>query len=163
MRKVRLVLFVMLALPFVASFAALGAAHAAPAGAEKEVLAALETWRRAMVEKDAAGFEKVFHPDLVYGHSSGAIENKTQAIDHVVKSATVLKAVELSETKVKFHGKETAFVTGKVHYDKHPKDAPSFHQYLNVLSVFVKTPQGWQMIARQSTEPKPTPPIARAK
>jgi ketosteroid isomerase-like protein len=160
MRKLTLLLVVVLTLPFTAWLAS---AQAAPAGAEKEVLAALETWRKAMVEKDAAGFEKVFHPELVYGHSSGAIETKAQAIDHVVKSATVLKAVDLTDTMVRFHGKETAFVTGKVHYDKHPKGAPSFHQNLYVLSIFVKTPRGWQMIARQSTEPKPTPPIAQAK
>ena len=32
-----------------------------------------------------------------------------------------------------------------------------------VLSVWKQTPKGWQMIARQSTEPNPAPPAATAK
>ncbi|HEY0705354.1 MAG TPA: nuclear transport factor 2 family protein [Polyangia bacterium] len=158
MRNFAVALAVMLVLPFAGSARV---ARAAEGGAEKGVLGALESWRRAMLEKDAAGLAQVFHADLRYGHSSGAIETKAQAIDHVIKSATVFKAVDLTNTKVSLHG-ETAFVTGQVHYEKHPKGLPILHQQLFVLSVWVKTPRGWQMIARQSTEPKPQP-VAQAK
>lgn len=129
---------------------------------EKKVLAAVETWRQAMLTKDAAAFDRVFHPQLSYGHSIGLQENKTQATDHVLKSTTVYKAVDLAETKVDVRG-DMALVTGKVHYEKHPKGQPVLHQNLVVLSVWVKTPRGWQMIARQSTEPKPAQPIAQTK
>jgi ketosteroid isomerase-like protein len=129
---------------------------------EKEVLAAQETWRQAMLTKDPAAFDKVFHPALHYGHSIGLVENKTQATDHVLKSTTIYKAVELTDTKVNVRG-DVAVVTGKAHYEKHPKNQPVLHQNLVILSVWVKTPNGWQMIARQSTEPKPTPPVAQAK
>jgi len=129
---------------------------------EKAVLAALETWRQAVLKKDAAAFDKVFHPDLRYGHSIGLLENKTQATDHVLKSTTIYKTVDLSDTKVDVRG-EVALVTGKVHYEKHPKGKPVLHQHLVVLSVWTKTPKGWQMIARQSTEPNPTPQVAQAK
>ncbi len=127
---------------------------------EKEVLAALETWRQAMLTKDAAKFDKVFHSALSYGHSIGLVENKTQATDHVMKSTTVYKAVELSDTKVDVRG-DTAVVTGKARYEKHPKGAPVLHQNLVTLSVWAKTPRGWQMIARQSTELKPPTPVAQ--
>ena len=126
------------------------------------MLAAVETWRQAMLTKDAAAFDRVFHPQLSYGHSIGLVENKTQATDHVMKSTTVYRAVDLTETKVDVRG-ETALVTGKAHYEKHPKGQPVLHQNLVVLSVWVKTPRGWQMIARQSTEPKPAQPIAQTK
>jgi ketosteroid isomerase-like protein len=128
--------------------------------AEKEITAALERWRHAMLKKDAAAFDEVFHPDLVYGHSIGLIETKTQATDHVLKSTTVYKAVDLAETRIKVRG-NTAYVTGKIHYEKHPKDQPVLHQHLVVLSVWTKGARGWQMIARQSTEPKPTPTVAK--
>jgi ketosteroid isomerase-like protein len=90
------------------------------------------------------------------------VENKTQATDHVLKSTTVYKAVDLSETRVGVRG-EVALVTGKAHYEKHPKGQPVLHQHLVVLSVWTKTARGWQMIARQSTEPKPAQPVAQAK
>jgi len=123
---------------------------AAASAAEKEVLAAMDLWKRAMVKKDVAAFEAVFHPDLTYGHSSGLIENKTQAIDHVVKNATVYDDVRFADTKVSVTG-NTALVTGKVQYLKHPKDQKVIVQDLVVLSVWVKTAKGWQMRARQAT------------
>jgi hypothetical protein len=129
---------------------------------EKDVLAAVETWRQAMLTKDPAAFDKVFHPSLSYGHSIGLVENKTQATDHVLKSSTIYKAVDLSETRVNVRG-DTAVVTGKAHYEKHPKGQPVLHQNLVVLSVWVKTARGWQMLARQSTEVKPAPPVAQSK
>ena len=129
-------------------------ASAAASPAEKEVLAAQETWRLAMLKKDAAAFDKVFHPDLSYGHSIGLIENKAKATDHVMKSTTVYDDITLTDTKVSVRG-ETALVTGKMKYLKHPKDQKVIVQNLVVLSVWVKTPKGWQMLARQSTEQKP--------
>jgi ketosteroid isomerase-like protein len=132
------------------------AALATPA--EKEVLAAMELWKRAMLTKDLAAFDQVFHPDLTYGHSSGLLENKTQAIDHVVKSTTVYDDVRFADTRVSVTGK-TALVTGKVQYLKHPKDQKVIVQDLATLSVWVKTARGWQLRARQATltnrEPAP--------
>jgi hypothetical protein len=130
---------------------ALGSQPAVAANpAEKEVLAAMELWKRAMLKKDPVAFEAVFHPDLTYGHSSGLIENKAQAIDHVVKSATVYEDVRFADTRVSVTG-NTALVTGKVQYFKHPKDQKVIVQDLVVLSVWVKAPKGWQMRARQAT------------
>ena len=149
-------------LPLAFMFVSLTAAADSPDKAEQAVRGAMETWRQAMLTKDAAAFDKVFHPDLRYGHSIGLIESKQQATEHVLKSTTVYKKVELTDTQVKLYG-DTALVTGKAHYEKHPKGAPVLHQHLVVLSVWVKTPKGWQMIARQSTEPNPTPPAATAK
>src|SRR5688572_29307880 len=119
------------------------AVAAAGSPAEKEVLAAMEVWRHAMMKKDAAAFDRVFHPELSYGHSSGAVENKQQATDHVMKSTTVYEAVTFADTKVSLRG-GTALVTGKVQYLKHPKDQKVLTQNLVVLSVWVKGPQGWQ-------------------
>jgi len=129
---------------------ALGPRPAAAASAEGEVLAAMEVWRGAMLKKDGAAFDKVFHPDLTYGHSSGLIENKTQAIDHVVKSTTVYDDVRFADTKVSVTG-NTALVTGKMQYLKHPKDQKVIVQDLVVLSVWVKMAKGWQLRARQAT------------
>jgi ketosteroid isomerase-like protein len=143
---------------------ALGSLVSAPAlaaaPADKEVLAAMDAWKQAMIKKDKAGFEKVYHPDLQYGHSSGKIETKAEAIDHVVKSQGAYKAVNFSDTKVNVQGK-TAVVTGKVDYleNAHGKDNTV---NLVVLSVWTKGPQGWQMLARQATKPTPPAPAAAA-
>jgi ketosteroid isomerase-like protein len=130
---------------------------AVAAPADKEVLAAQDTWRQAVMKKDRALFDKVLHPELSYAHSSGAIETKAQAIDHVVKGHVDYVAVNFADTKVKVLG-NTAFVTGKVDYHQKGKDKTTITK-LFVLSVWVKGAQGWQMIARQATRPTPPEPV----
>jgi ketosteroid isomerase-like protein len=135
------------------------AAPALGASADKEVLAAMDAWKQAMIKKDKAGFEKLYHPDLAYGHSSGVVETKEQAIQHVLGGEGTYTAINFGpDTKVRVHG-NTAFVTGKVDYQEraHGKDNVV---NLVVLSVWMKSGPGWQMIARQAT--KPTPPAAAA-
>jgi ketosteroid isomerase-like protein len=144
---------VALALTFLVTAPALGAATA-----EGEVLAAQDLWKQAMLKKDAATFDKVFHPDLTYGHSSGLVETKAQAIKHVLGGEGTYQAINFSDTRVHVQG-STAMVSGKVEYREHAhgKDSSS---NLVVLSVWVKDRGGWQMIARQAT--KPTPPATPA-
>jgi ketosteroid isomerase-like protein len=142
---------------------------AAPAGAapsehgknEKEVLARLDVWKEAMMKKDKAAFEKVLHPDLTYGHASGLIETRDQAIQHVVGSKASYTAINFNDTKVRVQG-NTAMVTGKVDYQEHGATGKDTTINLVVLSVWVKGAPGWQMIARQATKPLPPAPPAAA-
>jgi ketosteroid isomerase-like protein len=132
---------------------ALAPAASNPA-AEKEVLAAMNTWKQAAMKKDRVLFDKVLHADLTYAHSSGQIETKQESIDHIVNSKVIYQVVNFSDTKVRVYG-DTAFVTGKVDFHQKTGDAMNVIN-LVVLAAWVKGPQGWQMIARQST--RPTPP-----
>ena len=120
---------------------------------EQEVLAAQDLWRQAMTRKDRAAFEKVLHPELRYGHSSGLIETKAQAIQHVLGSTAIWERIEFRDTLVKVQG-DTAIVTGKV--DVHQRGTKNRTLIkLVVLSVWKKGPPGWQMLARQATRPEP--------
>jgi ketosteroid isomerase-like protein len=134
----------------------------AAASAEKDVLSAMEAWRQAMLKKDRAALDKAFHTDLTYGHSSGVVEDKAQAIEHVVAGAGTYLAINLTDTKVRVQG-NTALVTGKAEYQERTNGKDAIAN-LVVLSVWLKSPKGWQMIARQATKPAapavaaPTPP-----
>jgi hypothetical protein len=149
-------------------FSLLGAAPAlaAPAEAkakaeveaEKQVLDAMDVWKQAMIKKDRAAFEKVLHPDLTYGHSSGMVESKAQTVEHLVNSKATYVAINFADTKVRVQGK-TALVTGKVDYQERTNGKDTMIN-LVVLSVWVKGSPGWQMIARQAT--KPAPPASAA-
>ena len=117
--------------------------------AEKEVMAAMQTWRTAMMKKDGAALAKLYHEDLSFGHSSGIVENKAEAVNHMVTTKVDYAAVDLIETKIKVQG-NLALVNGRVNY-KQVTDGKTTDIKLHVLHVWVKTPQGWQMIGRQST------------
>jgi ketosteroid isomerase-like protein len=115
---------------------------------EKAVLAALDAWKQAMVKQDRAALDKLFHPELSYAHSSALVETKAQAIPHIMDGAG-WEAIELAETTVRMQG-NVAIVNGKTDMHQRNKGKPTTISKLIVLTVWVKGPQGWQMIARQA-------------
>jgi ketosteroid isomerase-like protein len=115
---------------------------------EKAVLSALDDLKEAMLKRDRAALEKVLHPELTYGHSSATLETKAQAIAHIVDGLG-WEAIELADTAVRLQG-NVAIVNGKADLHQRNKDKPTTVAKLLVLTVWVKGPQGWQLIARQA-------------
>ena len=109
--------------------------------ASKEVVAASDAWRQAMIKNDAAAQEKYMHPDLVYVHSNGRIQSKTD----VIAGKEVIKTMDFSETTVLVYG-TTALIKAKV-----DQQGAAHTAHLIVLHVWLKGPTGWQLIARQAT------------
>jgi ketosteroid isomerase-like protein len=120
----------------------------AASSSEKAVLAALDAWKEAMLKKDRAALEKIFHADLSYGHSSAMVETKDKAIPHIVDGLG-WDAIEFSDTTVRLQG-NTALVNGKTDMHQRNKDGKVTISKLISLTVWVKGPKGWQMIARQA-------------
>jgi ketosteroid isomerase-like protein len=125
------------------------AAQPSDSQAEKEVTAAMESWRQAMLKKDGTGLARLYHEDLRYGHSSGLVEDKKTAVNHIVTSKADYASVDLIDTKVSVHD-NVALVNGRVNF-KQVTAGKATDVKLHVLHVWVRTPQGWQMIGRQST------------
>jgi ketosteroid isomerase-like protein len=141
----------------------LAAAPARAAGAaDKDVLAAMDVWRQATMKKDKALFEKVYHPDISYGHSSGLVETKAQAIEHVVTNAVVYEGIDLTDSRVRVFG-NTALLDGKMEMRQRATDGKVNVVNLVYLTVWLKSGRSWQMVGRQATRPAPpTPPAAAA-
>ena len=121
---------------------------AAPATSkdDKEVLAAMDAYKEAMIHKDGAALDKLLSNDLTYTHSGGQLETKADVIKSITTSKTIVEAMDFSDTTVRVYG-NMALVKGKV--DLYHSKTNIVH--MNVLHVWMKTPQGWQMIARQAT------------
>jgi ketosteroid isomerase-like protein len=114
--------------------------------AEQEVLAAMDAYKDAMIHKDGAALDKLLSPDLTYTHSGGQLETKADVIKSIITSKTIVEAIDFSDTTVRLYG-NIALVKGKV--DLWHSKTNIVH--MNVLHVWMKGPQGWQMIARQAT------------
>lgn len=112
---------------------------------EKGALACLEAYRTAMMKRDGAALEKIFHKDITYSHSNGRLENKAEAIAAATKGTNLTEIMDFSDLKVRVYG-NTAIIRGDAHIKSNTNDLK-----LNVLYVFLKTAEGWQMTARQST------------
>ena len=131
---------------FTILFSALIVSAASTSKADQEVLAAMDAYKEAMIHKDGAALDKLLSNDLTYTHSGGQLETKADVIKSITTSKTIVEAMDFSDTTVRVYG-NMALVKGKV--DLYHSKTNIVH--MNVLHVWMKTPQGWQMIARQAT------------
>jgi ketosteroid isomerase-like protein len=122
---------------------------------EKEVLAAMDAYKQAMMKKDAAALAKIVSDDLTYTHSSNLHQDKA-ALLASLKENTIVEAIDFKDLKVRVYG-GTALVKGDVDFRNNAAGVVTVSK-LNVLHVLVKGPQGWQLVARQATRyPDPAP------
>ena len=139
-------------------FCAVAAGIAALVGAsgkdEHDLLNTMQTWKQAMLHRDAAALDKLYHPDLTYSHSSGKTETKQEAIDAVTKGNNYPEKIDMAGLTVRVYG-NTALVKGNLTIANNNNGTKQTLQ-LSVLHVFIKGPQGWQLVARQSTRLNPS-------
>ena len=128
------------------------AASLSAADPKADVLAAMESWKQAMLAKDTAALDRLLHPDLTYSHSNGMTQTKAD----VLKSPGSNQSITFSETTVRVYG-DTALVKGLVEFVSISSAGTPATAHLSVLQVWIKGPQGWQLVARQATKVNPLP------
>jgi ketosteroid isomerase-like protein len=131
---------------FLLSAAILPAANP-DAKTEKEIMAAMEAYKQALIKRDAAALSKVLSDDLIYTHSSNLHQDKAAVLESL-KGNTFPEAIDFKDLKVRVYG-NTAVVVGDVDFHNNSGGVVSVIK-LNILHVLVKGPQGWQMVARQA-------------
>ena len=114
---------------------------------EKDILATLAVWRQAALQGDAATLDKLFPPALTYSHNNAKIENKAQAIAGAVSPETKSKGVEYYDLVTHVYG-NTAVMTGRCVITTSADHVNNMH----LLVVWLKGPQGWQIVARHSVK-----------
>jgi len=115
----------------------------------KEILALEDARFRAMVATDVALLDAMFHPDLIYTHSSAVVDTKATYLEALKSGKTRYKSQKRFEERVRVCG-DCALVTGRAEMEAEVNGA---HKSLRLryLDAWTKTPQGWKFIAWQST------------
>jgi ketosteroid isomerase-like protein len=121
---------------------------------EKEVLAAMNAWKQAMLTRDRAALEALYAPRLIYVHSSGKQENKAEAIEAVVNGEDRFESIDMEDVTVSIYG-STALVKAKVILRINNGTATSTLT-LDILHVWIKTASKWQMAARHALRLNPS-------
>jgi ketosteroid isomerase-like protein len=122
---------------------------------EKEVLAALDVYKQALLKRDAAALSKVLSDDLTYTHSSNLHQDKAAVLESL-KGTSFQEAIDYKDLKVRQYG-NTAVVTGDVDFRNNTAGVIAISK-LYISFVLVKGPQGWQIVDRQATKyPDPAP------
>src|SRR5262245_36021447 len=95
---------------------------------KREVLAALEALRNAVMHPDADALDKILSDDLIYVNSSGTTQNKAELIKERLTGQEVTPKVDFfPDTTVRVYG-SLGLVTGKADY---------WHSNTNVTHTYV--------------------------
>jgi hypothetical protein len=129
----------------------LAVAQPAPSAA-KEVLAASDALKQAMMKKDAAVLEKLLHEDLTYSHSNARLQTKADVVKATLGETTI-EAMDFSDATVRVYG-ATALIRANVDM-RNSTGGKSTTSHINCLFVWLKGPGGWQLVGRQATQVSP--------
>ncbi len=122
----------------------------AQSGDEAKVAAAVETFRKAVVDADKATLEKILDEGLTYGHSTGNLEGKAHLIETLMNGDSDFKTMDLTEQSIKVFGK-TAIVRHNLYAETNNRGVAGTVK-LGILMVFQKTKNDWKLIARQAVK-----------
>lgn len=117
---------------------------------EKAVAAATELLRKAMIEADKPVLENSVSDKLSYGHSSGAIDDKTTFVDKIVSGKSDFVSIDLSEQTISISGK-TAIVRHILKAKTNDGGKPG-EVHLRILLVWQKESGKWKLLARQAVK-----------
>jgi ketosteroid isomerase-like protein len=139
------------------SLAVLAAAAAtlssAPASADStgDVLAAIEEYRKAMVDGNGARLLEMSADDMSFGHANGVVQTKVEFVKTVVDKVEVFHGIKLYDHSIR--------VSGDLAIARHTFDADVFFQgkdqnfLLSVVQTWRKEDGRWRLFLRQSFKP----------
>ncbi len=123
------------------------------ADAAKEV-EALERQRfAAQVSKDFTFLEKAFADDLVYTHSNGKQNDKTEYLQSIRDGKSVYDKIDIENINVRaYNNGQAAAVNGQITiYQPNKPDGTPNVAHLKYVTMQVKDPKkGWQVVLWQS-------------
>jgi len=120
-------------------------------GQSKEELAAsaqLDKLNKAMVDKNLAALEDIYHAKMWYGHSNGRLDDKQAAIRDVMEGPVDFITLEATDRKIQVVDKNA---TIRFIFDaKATNNGQEQTIRIGVLTVWKKEKSGWKLFARQA-------------
>jgi ketosteroid isomerase-like protein len=121
----------------------------AAAGEEQQIQDAEKAWAAAVKAKDFAKLDAMLTPDLIYAHSTGIIDDKTQYISKMKTGKQNYAGIEHKSTTVRMHG-DSAIAHSKVRMHGTNAQGP-FDDQLMMIHVWVKSGGKWKLAGHQTT------------
>ncbi|MEO7413812.1 MAG: nuclear transport factor 2 family protein [Opitutaceae bacterium] len=117
-----------------------------------EVLRADQARMAAMMAGDGAALARIFADDVLFVHSDGRREGKSEYIKNMTAGDTAYADVKTSDVQVKSVTADVIVLTGAM--DMRKKLGPTWSEIkLRFMSVWRKEAAGWRMVAWQSMRP----------
>jgi ketosteroid isomerase-like protein len=120
------------------------------AGVEDEIRNAEKSWAAAVKGRDFAALDKIFTPNLVYAHATGAIQTKKEYMDRLRTGKQRYDAITYESTKVFVYGDSA--VAHSIMRMSGVNDAGPFNDHLMTMHFWVKQGGAWHLAAHQTTK-----------
>jgi ketosteroid isomerase-like protein len=137
----------------VAGAAALPVAMSSVASAcdTDDILKAVETYKKAMIDADGARLLEMSSDAMSFGHANGVVQSKVEFVKSVVDKAEIFKSIKLYDHDIKTNGDQSIA--------RHTFEASIFFQgkdidlTLSIVQVWRKEDGKWRLFTRQSFKP----------
>ena len=117
---------------------------------EQEVRQMIEKYRTAILQRDIATLEKIWADDYVFVNAAGDVLAKTERLANIKSGATALESINEKENISVRVYQNSAVATSRVTIKGKYSGQPIGGQYRST-HVWVKGPEGWQLVANQLT------------
>ena len=125
-------------------------AQGADAAAEREVRQAIQKYRTALLQRNAATLEQIWADDYTFTNGAGETHSKADRLANLKSGATSLDSIsEEEDMKVRVYG-NVAVATSRVTIKGQYSGKQTSGQYRSI-HVWVKGAAGWQLVANQLT------------
>ncbi len=115
---------------------------------EKQVAAAVEVLRKAMIDGNKTTLENISSDALSYGHSSGKIQDKAAFVNAIVSGESDFVTIDLTDQTIVVKD-QTAIVRHKLSAQTNDGGKPG-NVNIGVMLVWVKEKGGWKLLGRQA-------------
>ena len=116
---------------------------------EKTVVQAVEVFKKAMIEADKSLLESICADQLVYGHSSGKVQNKAEFIAEVLSGQPIdYVSIDMADQTIKMSG-DVAVVRHIFSAETMANGTAGKLKIGNML-IFQKQHGKWKLLARQA-------------
>ena len=117
---------------------------------EQEVRQTIEKYRTALLQRDVAALEKIWADDYVFVNATGDVLTKAQRLANAKSGATKLDSINEEEKITVRVYQNSAVATSRVTIKGKYSGQSTSGQYRST-HVWVKGPEGWQLVANQLT------------
>ncbi|WP_299289770.1 nuclear transport factor 2 family protein [uncultured Mucilaginibacter sp.] len=115
---------------------------------EKQVAAAVETLKKAMIDGNKTALENISSDQLSYGHSSGKVQDKAAFVETIVSGQSDFVTIDLTGQTIVIKDK-TAIVRHTLSAQTNDGGKPG-NVNLGVMLVWVKEKGNWKLLGRQA-------------
>ena len=105
----------------------------------------------ALLKKDENVLRSVLHKEVSYGHSNGWIQSRSDIFNDFTSGKLTYNKIENNSSAIVTISKKYATVKTNTNAEG-VVNGTAFKLTLHIMQFWIKTKNGWQLIARQSAK-----------